>query len=215
MPVVAHEGNNRKAGRVAMNKKSTPEHRSGSLRFVPSVRLGLLLALCGVAARADEGDLKTAMPVLLKVLTYDVNFDARGVGDFVILVVGDNAAKRGALIKDLENVSVTKVKNRAVKYVPIELKDEGALQAEIDRSKASAVLAVPGTSPAGVKTISEVSQDNQIYALALEAAMVEQALPVGVTVTGGKTQIVINEKAARSVGARFETSVLKLARVIQ
>ena len=74
---------------------------------------------------------------------------------------------------------------------------------------------VPGTAPGGVKTISEVSQDNQIYALALEAAMVEQALPVGVTTSGGKTQIVINEKAAKGVGARFESSVLKLARVIQ
>jgi hypothetical protein len=32
---------------------------------------------------------------------------------------------------------------------------------------------------------------------------------------GGKPQIIINEKAAKGVGARFETSVLKLARVIQ
>jgi len=45
--------------------------------------------------------------------------------------------------------------------------------------------------------------------------MVEQALPVGVTMSSGKPQIVINEKASKGVGARFETSVLKLARVIQ
>jgi hypothetical protein len=175
----------------------------------------IAVALLAWPALCEEPDLKAAVPVLLKVLTYDVNFDSRGVGEFVILVAGDNAARRAALLKELEGVSVTKVKNRQVRYVGAELKDEAALQAEIDRSRASAVLAVPGTAAAGVKTISEVCQDNQLYALALEAAMVEQALPVGVTVSGGKPQIVINEKAARNVGARFETSVLKLARVIQ
>ncbi|MBK7860548.1 MAG: hypothetical protein IPJ65_18485 [Archangiaceae bacterium] len=102
-----------------------------------------------------------------------------------------------------------------MKYVSVDLKDEAALQADIDRTKAAALLAQPGTSANGVKTISELSQDNQLYALALEAAMVEQALPVGVTLSAGKPQIVINERAAKGVGARFETSVLKLARVIQ
>jgi hypothetical protein len=179
-----------------------------------------MCAFCVIAAgaaSAEEPDVKSAMPVLLKVLTYDVNFDARGAGDFIILVASDTgmADKRKALLKDLEGVSVTKVKSRNVKYVGIDLKDEASLQADIDRTKASAVLAVPGTSSAAVKTISEVTQDNQLYGLALEAAMVEQALPVGVTMAGGKPQIIINEKAARGVGVRFETSVLKLARVIQ
>lgn len=161
--------------------------------------------------------MKAAMPALLKVLTYDVNFDARGGGDFVILVAGDadKADRRKALMKDLEGVAGTKVKTRTVKFVDVDLKDETSLQAAIDKTKASAVLAAPGTGAAGVKTISEITQDNQLYALALEAAMVEQALPVGVTLSGGKPQIVINEKAAKSVGARFESSVLKLARVIQ
>lgn len=157
------------------------------------------------------------MPLLLKVLTYDVNFDARGGGDFVILVAGDTSAteRRKALMKDLEGVAGTKLKTRTVRFVSVDLKDEPSLQADVDRVKASAVLAAPGTPHAGVKIISEVSQDNQIYALALEAAMVEQALPVGVTMNGSKPQIVINEKASRGVGARFESSVLKLARVIQ
>jgi hypothetical protein len=175
------------------------------------------ICLIASAGAAEEPDVKATMPVLLKVLTYDVNFDSRGSGDFVILVASDtgNTEKRKALLKDLEAVPVTKVKNRTIKYVGIELRDEQSLQADIDKNKASAVLAVPGTPPSFVKTISEVSQDNQLYALALEAAMVEQALPVGVTMAGGKPQIIINERASKGVGARFETSVLKLARVIQ
>lgn len=178
---------------------------------------GLALALLSSAARADELDVKVAVPALLKVLTYDVNFDTRGTGDFVILVVGDAAVadKRKAIAKDLEAVAGLKLKTRPVKFVSAELKDEAALQADIDKVKAAAVLVVPGTAPAGAKAVSEVAQDNQIYALALDPAMVEQGLPVGVTMNGSKAQIVINEKAAKGVGARFESSVLKLARVIQ
>jgi hypothetical protein len=179
--------------------------------------LAALLSLAAAAVQADEPDVKSAMPVLLKVLTYDVNFDARGVGDFTILVAGEaaQADKKRVLLKDLEAVSLTKLKSRPIKYVGIELKDEVSLQADIDRTKASAVLAMPGLSAPSVKAISEVIQDNQIYALALDTAMVEKALPLGVSMAGGKAQIVINEKASRGVGARFETSVLKLARVIQ
>lgn len=179
----------------------------------------LRAALLAVAvAASDDIAVKAAVPALLKVLTYDVNFDARGVGEFVILVAGeadrDRAEKRRALMKELDTLTV-KIKTRSVRFTAAELKDEAALQAEVDRTHASAVLAVPGTSPAGVKTISEVAQDNQIYALALEVAMVEQALPLGVTMNGARPQIVINEKASKGVGARFESSVLKLARVIQ
>lgn len=161
--------------------------------------------------------MKAAVPVLLKVLTYDVNFDARGVGDFVVLVACEpgQAAKRDALVETLKSVEVSKVKARPVKYVGVEFKDEAGLQAEIDRTRASAILATPGMSDKFVSHLWEVAQDNQLYAVALVAAMVERSLPVGVVMTNGKPQIIINVKAAKSVGANFELSVLKLARVIQ
>ena len=177
-----------------------------------------VVALCGLA-RADDlpGDAKIAMPMLLKVLTYDVNFDARGLGDFTVLVVGDaaQAERRGQLMDALKGLPSQKVKSRTLKYAVTEFKDEPALQAEIDRSRASALLIVPGAAPATVKHVWEVAQDNQTYVMALEASMVESGLPFGVQVTGGKPQIVINEKGAKSVGAKFETAILKLARIIQ
>lgn len=177
-----------------------------------------LLAMWAPTAPGQESaEVKAAVPVLLKVLTYDVNFDARGVGDFVVLVLNEpgQAQKREALVDTLKSVDVSKVKNRPVKYVGAEFKDEASLQAEIDRTKASALLATPGMSDKFVGHLSEVAQDNQLYAVALTAAMVEKALPVGVVMANGRPQIIINVKAARGVGANFETSVLKLARVIQ
>ena len=173
--------------------------------------------LATIASAQDASEVKAAVPVLLKVLTYDVNFDARGVGEFVVLVVNEpgQAARREALVDTLKSVEVSKVKARPVKYVGAEFRDEASLQAEIDRTHAAAILVTPGTSDKFVGHVSEVAQDNQLYAVALTAAMVEKALPVGVVMANGKPQIIINVKAARGVGANFEVAVLKLARVIQ
>jgi hypothetical protein len=190
----------------------------GPLPHLSPIAVLLVVALGGLA-RADDlpGDAKIAMPMLLKALTYDVNFDARGLGDFTVLVIGDatQADKRSQLIAALKDLPSQKVKARPLKYAVAEFKDEAALQAELERTKASALLIVPGAAPATVKHVWEVAQDNQTYVMALEASMVESGLPLGVQVTGGKPQIVINEKGAKSIGAKFETGILKLARVIQ
>lgn len=183
-----------------------------------SVVRGVFAALMLLASAAHaQVDVKAALPALLKVLTYDVNFDARGAGPFVVLVVSDPAqsAERAALLGHLKDSGVTEVKKRPLKFSGVDFKDEGQLQAEIDKVRASALLVVNGTSPSTVKALWEVAQDNQMYALALNVEMVESSFPVGVTMLGDKPQIVINEKSAKAVGARFETVVLRLARVIQ
>ncbi len=176
-----------------------------------------LLLTATVSAAGTDVDLKAALPVLLKVLTYDVNFDARGSGPFVVLVVSEpgQSAARSALVGSLKDVAVTEVKKRPLKYVPTDYRDEAQLQAEIDKHHASALLVVPGGSSAVIKSMWEVAQDNQLYALALDAETVQSAFAVGVTMSGDKPQILINEKSSKAVGARFETVVLRLAKVIQ
>lgn len=176
----------------------------------------LILGSTSLAAGGDV-DVKAALPVLFKVLTYDVNFDARGAGPFVVLVVAEpgQSVARSALLGDLKEVTVTEIKKRPLKYVAIDYRDEGQLQAEIEKHKASALLVVPGANAAVVKALWDVAQDNQLYALALDAETVQTCFPVGVTMVGDKPQIVINEKSSKAVGARFETLVLRLAKVIQ
>lgn len=179
---------------------------------------GVLAAVLVTASVANaQVDVKAALPALLKVLTYDVNFDSRGAGPFVLLVVSDpsQAIDRSALLGTIKDSGVTEVKKRPLKYVAVDFRDEGQLQAEIDKTRASALLVVPGTSPATIRSMWEVAQDNQMYALALNAETVQTSFPVGVTMAGDKPQIIINEKSSKAVGARFETVVLRLAKVIQ
>jgi hypothetical protein len=180
--------------------------------------LGLVMVLTVSTASAQvQVDVKAALPVLLKVLTYDVNFDARGAGPFALLVVSEpgQSADRSSLIGSLKDASVTEVKKRPLKFISIDFKDEAQLQGEIDKNKASALLVVPGASRATVKSLWEVAQDNQLYALALDQETVQSFFPLGVTMVGDKPQIIINEKSSKAVGARFETVVLRMAKVIQ
>jgi hypothetical protein len=176
----------------------------------------LAIALVSSAPRA-EVDVKAALPVLLKVLTYDLNFDARGAGPFVVLVTAESSqvSARNSLMATLKELAVTEVKKRPLKFVPVEYSGEEQLQGEIDKHKASALLVVPGTSTAALKSMWDVAQDNQLYALGLDAESVQSFFPVGVTMAGDKPQILINEKSSKAVGVRFETVVLRMAKVIQ
>ncbi len=174
------------------------------------------LALASSAAAQEKVDPKAALPMLLKALAYDTNFDARGWGVMSVLIVSDadHADARTAVLDAVKDAEV-KVKNRGVKFATAEIKDEASLQAEIDRTKCGVVVIAPGTSAAVVKAVSEVMQDNQIYAIGLDAATVEHFIPLGAESNGGKLRIVVNDKAAAAVGARFESSMLRLARVVQ
>lgn len=173
-----------------------------------------LIASIAFGADAPQLDYSAAVPAVLRVLPYDVNFEARGNGPFVVLVVSAdaNSAQAAAAIKD---APAPELKMRPVKFVTTTFSGEVALQTAIDSTHASAVLAPPGLPPAIVKAMWEVAQDNQLYALALDERTVEALFPLGVKMEDGKPKIIINEKSSKVVGARFETVVLKLARVIR
>lgn len=217
MPVVAHGGSSvRAVGRSTVTSLAASRVRA-TLEAMGVRQFLLAVWLVTASTASAQVDVKAALPVLLKVLTYDVNFDARGAGPFVLLIVSEPAqsVERSALMGTLKESSVTEVKKRPLKYIAVDYRDEGQLQAEIDKHRASAILVVPGTATASVKAMWEVAQDNQMYALALDAETVQSYFPVGVTMVGNKPQIIINEKSSKAVGARFETVVLRMAKVIQ
>ncbi len=179
--------------------------------------LGAVLAGSASFAEGETANLKVSIPILLKVLTYDQNFETRGFGEFVVVVASEAAQQsvRERLLDELKGLSVTAIKNRPIRFVGAEFRDGPSLDAAVQKVKAGAILAVPGLSGPGVSIVSDVGQDNQIYTLSLDAPMVEKALAVGVTQVGGRPQIVINDKASKALGVKFEASVLKLAKVIQ
>jgi hypothetical protein len=168
-------------------------------------------------AQAAGTDPKIAVPILLKVITYDRNFGDRGDGEFVVLVASEPGQQdaRQEVLALVRSMRIASIQNRPIKWVSAEFKDRDQLGDAVAGHKASAILAVPGLSSSGVQQVSAVAKSKQIYTLALDPEMAERALTVGVSAQGGRPQIVINLGASKAINAVFESSVLKLARVVQ
>jgi hypothetical protein len=189
--------------------------------FLARGRLAAIVLAMLTAAPAAAGavDALHALPILIKVLTYDRNFHSRGSGEFVVLVPAEpsSASARDEIFVVIKTLSLTAIQNRPLKFISVDYKDSTSLDDQVQKTRAQAILAIHGLSPASLKAISDVAQTNQIYTLALDPQTVQSdALALGVEPKeDGKPQVVINLAAAKSVGAVFENSVLKLAKLIQ
>lgn len=64
-------------------------------------------------------DPRAGLPVLLKVLSYDTNFESRGAGTFVILIVSepDKAGARAAILSSVKDLGVPDIKKRPLKFI--------------------------------------------------------------------------------------------------
>ncbi len=176
------------------------------------------LASASAPARAqDVPDPKVALPILLKVITYDRNFAARGSGEFLVLVVSEpaQAPAREEVLSLLRTLKLTTVQSRPLRFASAEFKDEASLAARLNGARPAAILAAPGISAPGVQLLADAARKLQLYSLALDVSMVERSLALGVVAREGKPQIVINLTAAKAVGASFESAVLKFARLVQ
>ena len=174
-----------------------------------------LLVSRAAPAFAEGADAKIAVPILLKLVTYDRNFASRGGGEFTVLVASDasHGTAREALLAAVRALPVSTIQSRPLSWVGIEVKDADTLSTQVSDAKASAVLAVPGLSSASLDAIAKVAKDKKLYTLALDPAMVEKSLALGVGTSSGRPQIVINLPAATAAGTVFESSVLQHAKL--
>src|SRR5690348_5030072 len=109
MPVVAHGGSRRSAALRFTFRTLARSSKRATLHGMRRLWGAMILVIALFASTASaQVDMKAALPVLLKVLTYDTNFDSRGSGPFVLLVVSEpgQSADRSALMGSLKDSSV-------------------------------------------------------------------------------------------------------------
>ncbi len=177
----------------------------------------LLSVLLAPSARAQETMAPSiAVPLLLKVLTYDQNFQSKTDEAFVVLVASEpgQAQARRELMDALTRLSVSSIRKHKLKFVEAEFQDAGALQQKLLSEKASALLAVPGLSEKGVKSLSQAAQAGKVYSLALSPEPVEQGVMLGVGVQDGRPQLQLSAAALSQAGVALDPNVLKRAKVM-
>lgn len=179
-------------------------------------RLLLLMCAAGAVAFGDEGvPPRVAVQALLKVLTYDRNFQSHGSGDFVVLLVheGGLGGLRERVLAATQELAGSRIQGRMLQFVEVELSGENALRDAVERARPSALMVLPSVSDAGLSAVTQVARERRLYTLALDPQLVEKTVAVGVSSRDGQPQILLNALAARQLQAEFDPAVLRLAKV--
>ncbi len=168
-----------------------------------------VIALETAAAGEDEVPPQLALTLMLKVLTYDGEFERHPQGDFLVLVAGEPEHCRPVLdaAAQLEARTILKRKLTFVQVAPADVEKKLA--------GAGAVLAPRGSSLETGSQLARLATEAHVYTLAMDPKLVDAGIMLSVTLTAGKPQPVLNVGAARAVGADFKSSVLKIARTVQ
>lgn len=172
------------------------------------VALLLLVALRAFAEPPTEVPPRLAMLVMLKVLTYDSGFEARGQGDFVVAIPFSKGAEGAAeaVRVSLADLDIKTIKQRTLVFRPTAWGSKAA---------ADAVLVSSALTADDLRAAVQVSRAAKQYSLAFDERLVAEGVLLGVASVNGKPQPVLNVSTARALGAEFSPSVLKLVRVVQ
>ncbi len=169
-----------------------------------------LALLTASSARAERVPDSLGVLVMLKVLTYDAGFDARGGGEFVVLVpwAPGHEDDAQALAKTAAGLDVKSIKERPLRFVVVPAGDCG-------KQSASAVLLHAGFPGEAARPVMNLARGRRWYALSLDEALMPDGAVLGVGLADGKPQLLLNVTASRAVGAEFAAAVLKRARTFQ
>jgi hypothetical protein len=180
---------------------------------------GLLLFL--VPARAQQMPLaaEAQIPLLLKVLTYDRNFERKAGKELVLGIVHDPADRDSAKATDEVGTTLFKfagktVKKLPIKYFTIEFTGAADLERFVKEKGISALYIAPGNTKT-LAAVLKVAQDLDLTTLTGVPDYVRRGVAVGIGVAQDKPQILINLAAARAEGSDFDASLLRIATVLE
>jgi hypothetical protein len=191
------------------------------MRAPASLVLLATLGLAAPSARAADvmpvpADLQ--VPLLLKILTYDRNFDTKTKVELNIGVVYDPAdassvQAKNEIVDILGKVADKTIKKLPIKFVPIEYKTQPELETTVRSRGVNLLYLTPGLR--NVDELIRFSQANRITTATGVRSFVERGVAVGVGVRQDKPEILINLPASRSAGSEFDASLLRIATVLK
>jgi hypothetical protein len=158
------------------------------------------------------------IPLLLKVLTYDRNFEHKAGRELAIGIVHDPADRDSAKATDEVGTTLFKFTSRTVKGLPlkyytIEFTGLADLERFVKEKKISVLYLAPGNAK-NLTALLKVSEDLDLTTLTGVPDYVRRGAMVGIGVNQDKPQILINLASARAGGSDFDASLLRIATVL-
>jgi uncharacterized protein DUF4154 len=190
-------------------------------RAVPTAILVSLLRGMSSAQEADQMAVPAELqvPLLLKVLTYDRNFESKTRVELTVGIVyepGDPASvkAKNEVADMLGSVAGKTVKKLRIKYVLLENRGRPS---ELEAAARSQGVSLFYLAP-GLRNLDELirfSQANHITTTTGVRRYVERGVAVGIGLRQDKPEILINLPASRSEGSEFDASLLRIATVMK
>jgi hypothetical protein len=194
-----------------------PRHRRPSwLRL-----LAALFAFTSIPARAESMALPAELqvPLILKILTYDRQFEAKAKTEVAIGIVFDPAD--GPSAKSAEQISDTlfkftgkTVKKLPLKYYLVEFTSGPDLEATVKKRGINVLYLCPGIAKS-LQSVLKISQSQSITTATGVPDYVRRGVAVGIGVFQDKPQILINLPSSKSEGSEFDASLLQIATVLR
>jgi hypothetical protein len=191
-------------------------------RRVAALALGLLLVLrAGWLAAAEPMPLRPDLqvPLILKILTYDRQFEAKAKKEVAIGIVFDPAdsgsSKAAEQVSDtLYKFSGKTVKKLPLKYYLVEFTSGTELEATIKKRGINVLYLCPGIARS-LQSVIKISQAQSITTATGVPDYVRRGVAVGIGVFQDKPQILINLPSSKSEGSEFDASLLQIATVLR
>jgi hypothetical protein len=158
------------------------------------------------------------VPLLLKVLTYDRQFGAKGGDKLVVGIVflAEDAESLNAaneIIRTLRRFRGKTVKGLPIDYVTMPYVSQQRLEEQINESNVNVMYLAPG-SDSFLPTVLRVSKAKRVTTTTGVPDYVHDGVAVGIGVRRGRPQILINLEGSKAEGSDFDASLLRIATVV-
>jgi len=188
-------------------------------RDYPAIFFGLALLAQAPSLLAQGLPASAQVPLILKVLTYDRQFEAKTSPEVKIGIVyspGDAESSKAtdAITAILNKFSGKTVKKLPIKYWTIEYVSPARLEAVVKERGINVIYVSPGNDN-NLAAIVRLSQASKITTTTGVPDYVRSGIAVGIGSRRGKPQILINLEAAKSEGSEFDASLLRIATVVR
>lgn len=176
----------------------------------------LLLGATALAGALVPSALRSA--IIVRSAGYERNFAERSGDAVVAVVIGKSgaAAEDGRAMADTftKLLRETRVGSRKARVITVTHENNGRTNEELDNARAEIVYLASGLEGLAAGIPAEVSGVKRILVCA-DGAKVGLGCTLGVELEGEKSRIVLNLKQANAAGLRFDSGLLRLARIVR
>lgn len=178
----------------------------------------LLIAVGAMGKRDAAIDPNLGIPLFLKIVTYDENFDPNKFEAVNIFIVYDRGRVHSyeqyrKTVKFFEDNSGLTVNGIAVRYHAVTY-DEIASTLEATDDSQYHIVVVTDIGDDRIAPLSRKTQAHHVRSFALDPAYVPFGLSVGVKVQKKGQLIVVNLESSRQEGSKFSAHLLKLCEIV-